>query len=69
MTARQRSELRSLQGRMVHLALTDGSRVDDVSLVSAGKRTLWVFANGEDAFIPVVDVVDAWESASPPAAA
>ena len=69
MTARQRSKLRSLQGRKVHLALADGSRIDDVSLVSAGTRTVWVFANGEDAFIPVVEVVDAWESTSPRVAA
>ncbi len=64
MTAQQRSELRCLEGRMVHLALADGSRIDHVSLVSAGSRTVWVFLNGEDEFIPVNDVVDVWEARS-----
>jgi hypothetical protein len=68
-------ELRQLEGRQVSLALADGSRIDDCSLVSVGRgrsTTLWVFTNGCDTFIPFSDVVDAWEAASPsrrPAAA
>jgi hypothetical protein len=62
MTAEQRRGLRALEGQLVHLALDDGSRLDDVTLVSAGKRTLWVFTNGEDVFVPVDGVVDAWEA-------
>ncbi len=62
MTAEQRRGLRALEGRVVHLALADGSRLDDVALVSAGKSTLWVFSNGEDVFVPVEGVVDAWEA-------
>jgi hypothetical protein len=56
--------LRALEGRQVSLALTDGSRIDDAQLVSAGRnglRTIWVFTNGIDAFLPLIDVVDVWE--------
>jgi hypothetical protein len=59
------NELRELQGRQVCVALTDGSRIDDCSLVSVGQQrtdTLWVFSNGGDAFIPIVDVVAVWEA-------
>jgi hypothetical protein len=63
MTARQRRELRELEGRMVHLALANGSRFDEVSLVSARSRTVWVFSGGEDRFIPTAEIVDAWEAA------
>jgi hypothetical protein len=62
------SELRYLEGRQVSLALANGSRIDDCSLVSAGRGrvgTLWVFTNGSDAFIPWSDVVDIWEAAPP----
>jgi hypothetical protein len=62
MTARQQRDLRTLEGRMVHVALADGSRMDDVALVSARGTTLWVFAGGEDAFVPVAGVVDVWEA-------
>ncbi len=67
MRAEQRSELLRLEGRTVSLALADGSRLDDVSLVSAGSGTVWVFANGEDRFIPVGQVIDVWEALSPAA--
>ncbi len=61
MSREQRKGLRALEGRLVNLALANGSRLDDVALVSAGKSTLWVFANGEDVFVPVETVVDVWE--------
>ncbi|MDQ3897016.1 MAG: hypothetical protein M3326_07175 [Actinomycetota bacterium] len=54
-------ELRGLEGCHVHLALADGSRVDDAALVSATARTVWVFTNGEDRFVPTDTVVDVWE--------
>ncbi len=60
MTAEKRRELRRLEGLPVHLSLADGSRLDDVALVSARSVTLWIFDNGQDVFIPVADVVDAW---------
>ena len=56
-------ELRKLEGRSVHLCLTNGSRLDNISLVSARGKTLWVFTNGEDAFVPVSEVIDFWEAA------
>lgn len=62
MTTGQRMRLRSLEGRMVYVALADGSRLDDVALVSARSTTIWVFDGREDAFLPVADVVDVWEA-------
>jgi hypothetical protein len=58
-------ELRALEGRHVSLSLSDGSRLDDVELVSAGRtdlRTIWVFAYGMDTFLPRAAVVDVWEA-------
>lgn len=58
------SELRSLEGRQVSVALADGSRIDDCQLVSAGRpgtQTLWVFCNGTDTFVPLLDVLEVWE--------
>ena len=54
-----------LEGRRVSLALTDGERLDDCELVSAGHgaATLWLFVNGVDVFVSVADVTDAWEAA------
>ena len=54
-----------LEGRRVSLALTDGSRIDDCELVSAGHgtATLWLFINGGDVFVPVAEITDAWEAA------
>jgi hypothetical protein len=59
-----------LEGREVTLALADGSRLDAVTLMSAGRGrtpTVWVDAGGIDVFVPRPNVVDAWES--PPARA
>lgn len=54
-----------LEGRRVSVALADGSRLDDCELVSAGHgaATLWLFVNGNDVFVPVDAVTDAWEAA------
>lgn len=62
MTGALHTDLRRLEGRMVHLALADGSRLDDVALVSARSRSVWVFVNGEDAFLPIDAIVDVWEA-------
>jgi hypothetical protein len=59
-------ELREFEGRQVCVALSDGSRIDDCSLVSAGRghqATIWVFVNGMDLFIRLPDVVAVWEAA------
>jgi hypothetical protein len=61
-------QVRELEGRQVSLALVDGSRIDDCSLVSVGRgrtATVWIFTNGEDVFVDVSDVVDVWEPAVP----
>lgn len=56
--------LRGLEGRQVSLALADGSRLDAVTLVSAGRGstpTVWLFAQGIDVFLPRRSVIAAWE--------
>jgi hypothetical protein len=68
MTIEDRRELRRFEGSSVNLALADGSRLDDVSLISARGTSLWIFACGEDRFVPVASVVDAWPSSSATAA-
>ncbi len=62
MTTELLRKLRGLQGRNVSLCLVDGSRLDDVALVSVRTRTIWVFTNGEDTFVRVADVRDWWEA-------
>jgi hypothetical protein len=66
MTTNQMGGLRRLQGRRVCLALVGGSRIDDCELMSAatGARSLWIFRNGADEFVPAADVLDYWESRS-----
>ena len=54
---------------MVHVALADGSRMDDVALISTRGSKLWIFAAGEDSFVAVDRVVDVWESQPARAAA
>jgi hypothetical protein len=57
-----------MEGQQVCLALADGSRIDDCSLVSAGRgqvATLWIFASGRDTFVRAADVVDVWPCAPP----
>ena len=66
--------VRALGGCQVSIALTDGSRIDDCQLISAGRpkaRTLWLYDNGTDRFVPMGDVRDVWEFgvARPPHAA
>lgn len=53
-----------LEGREVSLALADGSRLDYVMLISAGRGrtpTVWLFANGIDVFLPRLSIIAAWE--------
>ena len=60
------SQLRELEGRQVSLALADGSRIDDASLVSVGPgRTMKVgiFTNGHDIFVDLSEVMDLSEAA------
>jgi hypothetical protein len=56
--------IRDLEGRHVNICLADGSRLDDCELVSAGRPgvpSLWLYANGADTFVALVDVTDVWE--------
>ncbi len=62
MTAEDRREARRLEGRMVHLALANGVRMDDVALISFGRTSVWAFVNGGDKFVPVEHVIAVWES-------
>ena len=58
--------LRSMEGRWVSVALADGSRVDGGQLVAVarhGVNTLWLFADGVDAFLNLDEIVDVWEAA------
>ena len=51
-----------LQGRMVHVAMADGSVLDRVPLVLARRNTLWVVRDGEDVFLPLDRVVNVWDA-------
>ena len=56
--------VRALEGRQVSIALSDGSRIDDCQLVSGGRydtATLWLYDNGADRFVALIDVRDVWE--------
>jgi len=60
MSIERRRQLRRLEGLNVHLALADGSRLDDVMLVSGHGAKVWVFHNGADVFVALDDVIDFW---------
>lgn len=62
MNADQRREARKLEGRIVHLALVNGVRVDDCALISFGSHSVWMFVNGDDQFLPTESVIAVWES-------
>jgi hypothetical protein len=64
----RRNRIRSLEGLTVSLALADGTRLDHCQLVSAcrhGTRTLWLYENGVDRFVPLDMIVDIWETSAP----
>jgi hypothetical protein len=57
--------VQSLEGRQVCVALSNGSRIDDCQLVSAGRvstDTMWLFSNGADLFVSIDEVLDVWEA-------
>ena len=56
--------LRHLEGRRVALVLSDGSRILDAQLISAGRpglSSVWILIDGTDSFIPVMTVAEVWE--------
>ncbi|GEM_PF-1767277 len=57
----QLSDLVLLEGRRVGIALADGSRIDDCHLVFAGDDRVWLFRDGQDAFVNATNVCDFWE--------
>ena len=66
MATKEIARFRSLEGRKVGLALRCGDRIDGCELVSIGsgrRRTVWVFTDGRDEFVPFEDVLDVWEAA------
>ena len=65
MTGGQAARLYELQGRELSFAMADGSRIDDATLVSVSAsvlETAWIYTNGEDVLVPLVEIVDYWES-------
>jgi hypothetical protein len=62
---------RDLEGQRVCLALADGSRLDNVTVISAGRgqvASLWLDVGGMDVFLHHSQVVDAWKTTGPQAA-
>jgi hypothetical protein len=54
---------RDLEGHGVSLVLADGSRLDNVTVVSAGRgqvTSLWLDVGGMDLFVHQSQVIDAW---------
>ncbi len=58
MTRIRQFDVQKLEGHTVNVALADGSVLDRVPLVLARRNLLWVVRNGEDAFLPLDQVVD-----------
>jgi len=59
--------LRHLEGRRVSLVLSDGSRIVDAQLISAGRpglTSVWILIDNTDNFIPVMAVTEVWEMAA-----
>ena len=59
--------LRHLEGRRVSLVLSDGSRILDAQLISAGRpglSSVWILIDSTDNFIPVTAVTEVWEIAA-----
>ena len=67
MADQMRLTLRHLEGRRVGLVLSDGSRIVDAQLISAGRpglSSVWILIDGDDSFIPVLTVTEVWEMTS-----
>ena len=70
-TTQRRVLFRGLEGLSLSPSLDDGSRLDGVKLVSAGRgrvASVWLNLDGVDLFIEKTRVVDAWETDTPRAA-
>jgi hypothetical protein len=57
-------KLLALQGRKVALALADGGRIDDCTIVALPARAaskFWLSTGGRDIVVAARDVADVWE--------
>jgi hypothetical protein len=64
MSPRTLRSFRHLEGHHVSVALTDGSRLDDCELVSAGRgatASIWLHDGIDDRILSASDVVELWE--------
>jgi hypothetical protein len=64
--------LRHLEGRRVALVLSDGSRIFEAQLISAGRpglSSVWVLVDGTDSFIPLMAISEVSEIAANPSQA
>jgi hypothetical protein len=69
MASMRTRRLRSLEGRQVVVALSDGTHLDRCSLVASARDhvdRLWLTRDGEDLVVPLWDVVDIWEAGAGP---
>ena len=63
------SEVRSLQGRHVSVALVDRSRIDDAIFAGVvDEDQLWLHVGGRDVFVAGRQVLDLWEPPATPSA-
>jgi hypothetical protein len=56
--------LRKLEGRRVNLSLTNGSQLESVEIVSAGRgglSSLWLERDGTDLFIDKTTILNIYE--------
>jgi len=56
--------LRDLEGRRVNLSLTNGSQLESVEVVSAGRgglSSLWLELDGTDLFIKKAEILNIYE--------
>ena len=58
------ARLRALRGQQVTVALTNGERIHDCRLLSAGRSptdTLWLVSDGTDVFVRRDEVMAVWQ--------
>jgi hypothetical protein len=60
-------DVRAMQGRVVSVALSDHSRLDEVTVLGViDCDTLWLHSGGHDVFLPASMVVGVWQSVAHP---
>jgi len=64
MSPRTLRSYRHLEGHHVSVALSDGTRLDDCELVSAGRgaaASIWLHDGLDDRIVDAADILDVWE--------